>query len=44
MFRRVDKLKVFRELGGTTVIQNLKHKEMLDSFGQAWQNGSASAA
>ena len=25
-------------------IENLKHNEMLDPLGQAWQNGSASAA
>ena len=25
-------------------IENLKHNEMLDPLGQAWQNGSDSAA
>ena len=28
----------------SSLIENLKHNEMLDPLGQAWQNGSASAA
>ena len=31
-------------IGKPCSIENLKHNEMLDPLGQAWQNGSASAA
>ena len=38
----VPKIWLFNQIMGN--IENLKHNEMLEHLGQAWQNGSTSAA